>query len=297
MKICPQCRTTYTDDTLQFCLQDGENLISAQDANTETPTVVLPNPERYTTNKNLDKMRIDIQNPPTESLQNVSEPASEPKSSKTLIAVLATVLTMLLIFAGAIGAWFYLGENDAEEDAEIVQNTNSNKSVITNNAKNDETVAPLPTAAKKATPKATPTAEPISTPAPDFDAEQVEKDVSARVLTWKNAAESLDLNSYMNNYAKTVEFYNKKNASLDFVRRDKQRAFSVYDSIKMNFGNIRVTPDETGEKATAVFDKQWNFSSVEKNSEGKVQTQLKLEKIGGEWKITGEKDLKIYYVK
>lgn len=301
MKICPQCRTTYADDTLQFCLQDGENLIPAQDANTETPTVVLPNKERYTTNKNLDKMRIDIQNSQADDWQNapdktepVAESVAEPKNSKTLVAILATALAMLLLFAAGIGAWFYLGENDAE----IVQNTNNNKFNVKTGAENDnEKITPSPTAAKKATPKTTPTAEPTQTPAPDFDSEKVKKDVSARVISWKSAAESLNLDSYMNNYASKIDFYNKKNASLDFVRRDKQRAFSVYDSIKMNFGNIRVIPDETGEKATAVFDKQWNFSGEEKSSEGKVQTELKLTKIGGEWKITGERDLKVYYVK
>jgi len=27
-----------------------------------------------------------------------------------------------------------------------------------------------------------------------------------------------------------------------------------------------------------------------------VQTQLRLRKIGGDWRITGERDLKVYYV-
>ena len=37
MKQCPSCRTTYTDDTLTFCLSDGTRLIDVPD---EEPTVV-----------------------------------------------------------------------------------------------------------------------------------------------------------------------------------------------------------------------------------------------------------------
>ncbi len=59
---------------------------------------------------------------------------------------------------------------------------------------------------------------------------------------------------------------------------------------------MKVTPDASGEKATAVFDKEWNFEGAEKYSAGKVQQQLTLGKIGGRWLITGEKDLKTYYV-
>ena len=55
---------------------------------------------------------------------------------------------------------------------------------------------------------------------------------------------------------------------------------------------MRVMPDASGEKATAVFDKEWHFENDEKTSEGKVQTQLQLKKIGGEWKITERKRFK-----
>lgn len=37
MKQCPSCRTTYTDDTLTYCLSDGTRLVDVAD---EEPTVV-----------------------------------------------------------------------------------------------------------------------------------------------------------------------------------------------------------------------------------------------------------------
>ena len=48
MKICPKCNTKYTDETLNFCLQDGTNLIGESSGSgshqtvsfEETPTVI-----------------------------------------------------------------------------------------------------------------------------------------------------------------------------------------------------------------------------------------------------------------
>jgi TolB-like protein len=39
MKHCPQCDRTYTDETLNFCLEDGETLIS-DDSGSESPTAI-----------------------------------------------------------------------------------------------------------------------------------------------------------------------------------------------------------------------------------------------------------------
>ncbi|MEQ1646623.1 MAG: hypothetical protein ABL959_24425, partial [Pyrinomonadaceae bacterium] len=47
MKQCPSCRTTYTDDTLRYCLADGSSLVAHDDEATfvrnsvAEPTVML----------------------------------------------------------------------------------------------------------------------------------------------------------------------------------------------------------------------------------------------------------------
>ena len=43
MKRCLKCNLTYSDHTLEFCLEDGTRLISEQSVETEIPTVTLPN--------------------------------------------------------------------------------------------------------------------------------------------------------------------------------------------------------------------------------------------------------------
>ena len=41
MKLCPQCRREYADDTLVFCLDDGERLLDGPAAPSESATVLL----------------------------------------------------------------------------------------------------------------------------------------------------------------------------------------------------------------------------------------------------------------
>ena len=44
MKICPQCNTKYDDDTLNFCLEDGNVLSPAPSGDAPPPTVMVPDP-------------------------------------------------------------------------------------------------------------------------------------------------------------------------------------------------------------------------------------------------------------
>ena len=67
------------------------------------------------------------------------------------------------------------------------------------------------------------------------------------------------------------------------------------DSILEGFRNLRPGEEYRGLRATAVFNKTWEFDSPDKNSKGSVRQQLTLVKAGGRWLINGEKDLQVYY--
>ena len=43
MKRCPKCNLNYSDDTLEFCLEDGTRLAPENSVDVETPTVTRPN--------------------------------------------------------------------------------------------------------------------------------------------------------------------------------------------------------------------------------------------------------------
>ena len=302
MKQCPNCQTKYTDDTLKFCLQDGTPLVEAANADTEMPTIAFTDSETLVSPRRVERLDIPIEKSnsrdweQSRQTQN-SEFPPETKKSNTFSIVALTAFVMLLLFGGAIGTWLYLRKGKTE----TVQNKNNKVAVNQNSAPktnanaevspSPEETSPTPTA----TPTISPTATPTAAPAPDFNPEQVRREVSEKVDAWKRATESGNVNAITNNYADTIDYYNKKNVSLDAVRKDKQRAFSKFYNIEMNVSNLRVTPDNSGTRATAVFDKEWNFEGDDNYSSGKVQTQLQLQKFGGKWLITGEKDLKVYY--
>lgn len=311
MKECPNCKTIYSDETLKFCLQDGTPLVAQTNTETETPTVAFGEQtvgfettdldQNFTTNKDADQVRVQIPTPQEnweKSQQTrIISPKTESSGSKTLLAILATALVMLLLFGAGIGAYIFF----SNQNSEIAQVTNKKESE--NVEKNTDSVletSPEPEETKKPTPKRSepePTGKPEPTKPPaKFNPQDVKKEVAEDIYAWTSLAEARNLNAYIGKYANRVDYYRKRNASFDFVKRDKQKAFRAYNDIKIDLSRMNIEVDSSGEGATAAFDKQWSFSGPEKSTKGKVRSQLKFKKIGGEWKITSEKDLKIYYV-
>jgi hypothetical protein len=296
MKQCPTCQSQYTDDTLQFCLQDGSPLHPAAGS----PEKTLDYGEQETVVSGRPSSQISA--PPVTNAtgwnpgQYKSNASAAPvgKKSNATVAVFLTAFVMLLLFSlVGIGAWFFFRGATPDDRGNLF---------IAKKSPNPETANRTTTAnanTSKPTPAATPlisssnNANAVTNAAP-VDKEQIKRDVSQKINSWNAAAEARNLEDYMSNYAGTVDYYNKKGASLGSVRADKEKAFQSFDSIKFTITNINITPDASGENATAVFDKQWVFEGA-KSSAGKVQSQLKLKRVGGQWLITGERDLKVYY--
>ncbi len=73
MKQCPNCKTTYTDESLRFCLADGANLISVPDA-AETVRMSFAN----------DPMRVNVS--PDSAPTVFATPISQTPPSKKALA-------------------------------------------------------------------------------------------------------------------------------------------------------------------------------------------------------------------
>lgn len=293
MKYCPNCRTEYQDDNLQFCLQDGTPLETANfdtspNVEGEPETLVIPKkvvpinfepPSSYQTNQpNWDANRESWQ--PNQPV--IVEQRREKKSNTAMVVALTFLGTLLLLGVGGLGAWFLLRDKGKTE---IALNVNTAPNRNSNSSQNAITPTPSPTAA--------PTAQPTLRPE---DAKKITGEVKDVVDEWKDSTENLDLDTHIAQYADTVDYYKAGPVSVARVRADRDRAFSAYDSISINLDNIRVTPDASGDKATVILDKEWDFEGADgKYSRGKVQQQLNFGRISGRWKITGEKDLKVYY--
>jgi len=126
------------------------------------------------------------------------------------------------------------------------------------------------------------------------DKETARREVSESINNWRSLGEARDLDSYMSNYADRVDYYNRSGVTRGAVRSDKARAFGLYSSMNYTLSNMNVSVDDSGTRATAEFDKEWDFRGSRPSS-GKVRSQLRLRNEGGRWLITGERDLKVYY--
>lgn len=296
MKFCPNCRTQYSDDSLQFCLQDGTPLSAVNDSS-EPPTVAFGEPETVVKARQVEPLRFDIPEQSRQTFEpnrsvNTSNFQPEPKRSNTFKIVLATAFVMFLLFGAlAAGAYFLFLRKP-----EIAQNNaNSANQNVNANTKPNTNKSPSPTVTPNANTNANIVANVDKPAISQAEKEKIKSNVSDRIDTWKSDGESLDLESYMQNYAPTVDYYNRKGITRAQVQSDKEKAFNMYDSISVKITNLTVKPDDSGETATAVFDKEWEFESESKFSEGKVQQELKLKKVNNQWLIVSERDLKLYY--
>ena len=151
---------------------------------------------------------------------------------------------------------------------------------------------PAPTAANNSNRNANlPAPSPTS---PAVDKSRASGEISEAITGWIGESEQGDLDSLIGRYANSVDYYQRKGANPGFVRADKQRAFRIYDSLSFDISNVDISVGDSGDTATAVFDKEWVFDGP-RRSTGKVQQQLQFRRINGEWRITGERDLRVYY--
>jgi hypothetical protein len=98
MKVCPRCKKTYSDDNLNFCLDDGTMLVQAGNASPET---VMMNQPRMTEPQ------------PTIASQNISQPTpwgappqyapAPKKSSKAWLWVVGILGLVVILCGGGFG--------------------------------------------------------------------------------------------------------------------------------------------------------------------------------------------------
>lgn len=310
MKRCPTCQRTYTDDSLRFCLQDGTALLSVTDAPSSfDPSATLVLPESATSRHEM---------PPTEAFHSQTLPhrkpaptapaqparptardaqeamAHTPKSQNSALVVGLTVTVVILLLAlGSVGAWVLLRDDRGGETKETRALDNQNGAAPTANS--NQRASSNAAASSDATPKPMPS--PTATArTPSVDTAAIREQVTAALNGWAAASMARDIDRHMSYYADTLDvYYSATGVSAARVRSDRERAYAAYSTINIQLSKINVTVEPSGERAAATFDKTWNFEGS-KRSSGSVQQRIWLAKMGGRWRITGEKDLKVYYV-
>ena len=135
----------------------------------------------------------------------------------------------------------------------------------------------------------------INTPPQSVEPEQTKNELNETIRSWISSGESRDIDLTMRFYADTVDYYRKPGSAKSFVRSDKQRYYDKFQTASVTIGDLVIMPSVDGSSAEALFDKNWTYDG-NSNFSGKVRQQLKFRKLGGKWFITGERDLKVYYV-
>ncbi len=304
MKRCPTCQSTYTDDSLRFCLQDGTSLVNVsrsggaggltlpdqektllinsagRGGDEPPPTEILPAPPMPT----LVAPRPHVTAPQPSPRQTATGPvdAATGQRAKTnaLVIPITIALTVLVLAVAGIGAWLLFGNRESGG---------------TGNVRTDRTTAsPTPAASTAAT--STPAASPSPTLSP-VNVAVLRKEVMEALNGWAQSSMERDIDAQMSYYADTLDiYYTKTNVDASVVRADRERAYDAYSTLDIELSNVQITPDTTGQLANALLDKTWNFEGEEKASSGSVQQEIRLAKRDGRWLIIGEKDVQVYYV-
>jgi len=220
-----------------------------------------------------------------------------PKRTASRIGTLFGLLLVAVIAAGASAlAWMlYVGGNSGDSAATTNRRANANTNQRPRTSPTPGVATPTPTVEMANTNLALPTPLPSATPANlAFDPNRVAGEVGKTLEGWTESTRDHDLDAHMDYYATQLEaFYRQPNADRSVVRARLRQAFDQYDDLDISISNLKVQLDQTGQSATAVFDKKWRFegNSV---SRGAVQQEIKLRKVDGRWLIISERDLRVY---
>ncbi len=270
MKVCPKCNSTYSDETLNFCLTDGvplvveeilEEYLSKRSNSWHTAETLLDprfagaSESEHTTSPNSSSKTLALQNQTSDSF-------NLKKSNKTLYTILGVLVGVIIVGGGFW--WFSKSENS------------NNKTVSSDNS---------PSIPKH-------TIVPIS---PEQDV-QVKKELTAFMQSWAKTNEQKDADAHIAHYANTLEvYYAESGKDKNHVLADRLRAYQKYDTIQMQVDNLKITPEST-ESALVDFDKSWTMKNDKKTSMGSVQQEVHVTKTNGKWLIDSEKDIKVYFI-
>ncbi len=267
MKQCPQCKSTYTNDELNFCLSDGILLIPLSDSLDETTII--------------------------KSSSVVGQTSQPIRQGVNPLFAYLTVGLFALLIGGGIVAWMKSDSNTLS----ATRNDNLTNSVGETNGKQSNNVTQYPDSNRKiVNDNFVNTVQTEQNPMP-LDTTDYRIEVKASLDDWLLTNNNKDLDGHMRHYAdKLTAYYKKSNVSRSYARRIYQKYYEKYSVMNMSISNLRIDVSSTTGQVVTTFDKTFNFSSENAFLEGSVQSEFRWSKINGVWKITSEKDLQVYRV-
>ncbi|MCU1257692.1 MAG: hypothetical protein JWO80_577, partial [Bryobacterales bacterium] len=128
------------------------------------------------------------------------------------------------------------------------------------------------------------------------DGSRVQKDISTVLNRWVDAKRRRNLDEEIGCYAPFVDrFYGQRSLPADQLRREEQNVFSRIGTVqRFEISNLkfhRVNP----EWAVVSFDKNWDFHGRTRFT-GSSREELVLRPVHGRWKISSQREVKVYWV-
>ncbi|MGA9994565.1 MAG: hypothetical protein WBP93_04075 [Pyrinomonadaceae bacterium] len=286
------------EESLRFCTECGA----------ENPTIDRPESQptiRLNTNSYQaettgatnyqDASRLQSQTLSAQGSAPLSTGQAPTHSNRTALIVIAAVFgVVLLLVLGGVGSRLIFSNSTAEKNLSTTQTLDTSNNQVPNTQSNIAS-APRPTFTPTTTqtPNATRSESVMVT---QVNASSLKREAVDTLNGWAAASSAHDLDAHMSYYADTLDtYFGRQAVSASYVRADRARAYARYYKLDVQLSNIAVTLDPSGTAATATFDKTFRFEG-DKILSGSVQQMIWLTMIGGRWKITGEKDLRVYYL-
>ena len=136
MKICPKCQKTYSDESLNFCLNDGAALVPAVRTENALPETVFMNQPRPTNPNDNPARPTNFQNNPN-NWSNPNQSAMPVKKSKTWLWVVGILGVLVLLCGGGLIGFVALVANVDNKNSNIVYNANTKTSNSSSNLRID----------------------------------------------------------------------------------------------------------------------------------------------------------------
>lgn len=129
MKICPRCQKTYSDDNLNFCLEDGSVLTQAASSSQAPPTVFQQVPQTSPQTGPSSQPGAQPQWNTPQQQQYSMQP--QKKSSKTWVWVLLILGVLVVVCGGGGIGLVYLASQSNTNGSATTPPPNSSNSVKT----------------------------------------------------------------------------------------------------------------------------------------------------------------------
>lgn len=129
MKQCPVCQTSYTDDSLQFCLQDGAKLLFGDADEERTISMSAKRPP----------LRIDFpQNAAPINAAPLTSPQVAQKKGCSPLLIAGLTVVLLIVFGGIIAAAYFFISYGNNKPADNSANASPGNSQLAKSADNTD---------------------------------------------------------------------------------------------------------------------------------------------------------------